>query len=412
MMKRSIVAALLVLLVSGVAVGQKVELVWYHCCHQQERLDIFNAWATEFEEQNPDIQIKNVFPAGSYNTVLQTAVAAGAAPDVFWSGIAVWRFADFLLPVDDLYESDPAFQEILPIMREAFRWKGNIIAVPFGVNVHTIFYNKDLLAESGLVMPRDWDWDTAVSMAKQLTKDKDGDGEIDQWGLTLIDRLHAITYGGDVFSPDGREVMINNPATIKGMQVIADLLNGTSGVAQNNSMATNNQPALLNGQLAMGNRGVFDLPIWRDTVSFDWDVIMYPKLVVDGKSYRSAYFSPETWGICAYTKHPQEAKRFLSFLLQKQQMMQFGKLGAVVPTQPSVAVRAFLNAKQPANLRAFTDMLSYWKNSQWAHPAGIVFESMAPWREISSGRLPAANGVPELARLANTQLDEYWARQK
>ncbi|MGI6611533.1 MAG: hypothetical protein ACOX4G_13625 [Limnochordia bacterium] len=57
-------------------------------------------------------------------------------------------------------------------------------------------------------------------------------------------------------------------------------------------------------------------------------------------------------------------------------------------------------------------MLSYWKNSQWAHPAGIVFESMAPWREISSGRLPAANGVPELARLANAQLDEYWARQK
>ena len=407
------VIALLVLLVAGIAAtADKVELVWYHCCGQKERNDTFNSWAEEFENQNPNITIKSINPPGSYNTVLPTTLAAGAGPDVFWAGIAVWRFVDFLMPLDDLYENDPAFKEILPVMREAFRWNGKIVSVPFGVNVHTIFYNKDLLAESGLTMPRDWDWDTAIAMAKQLTRDRDGDGETDQWGLTLIDRLHALTYGGDVYSSDGRRVMIENPATIKGMQIIADFLNGTSGVEHSPSVLANNQSALLNGQLAMGNRGVFDLPIWRDRANFDWDVTMYPKIVVDGKDYRSAYFSPETWSICSYTKHPEEAKKFLSFLLQKEQMMEFGKLGAVVPTQPSVAVRAFLNAKEPANLRAFTDMLSYWKNNQWAHPANIIFESMPPWHEIRNGTMPAATGVAELARLANAQLDEYWARRE
>jgi multiple sugar transport system substrate-binding protein len=362
------------LVFAGTVYAEKVELVWYHCCGQQERNNIFNVWAREFEKQNPDIKINAINPPGSYNTVLSTAMAAGAGPDVFWSGIAVWRFADLLLPLDDLYAKDAAIREILPVMIDAFRWNGKLIAIPYGINTHTIFYNKDLLNESGLTMPRDWDWDTAISMAKHLQKDKNGDGAIEQWGFTLMERLHALTYGDNVYSADGKRVMINNPATIAGMQLINDFLGGKLGVQHSSQIAANNQPALLSGQLAMGNRGVFDLPIWREKVAFDWDITMYPKLMVDGKAYRSSYFSPETWGICSYTKYPNQAKKFLSFLLQKEQMMEFGKLGAVIPTQTSEAVKAFLNSNKPANLRAFTDMMAYWKNGQWAHPANITFE--------------------------------------
>lgn len=411
-MKRLLVVALLVLVFAGTVGAEKVELVWYHCCGQQERNDIFNVWAREFEKQNPDIKIKGINPPGTYNNVLSTAMASGAGPDVFWSGIAVWRFADLLLPLDDLYLKDPAIHEILPVMIDAFRWNGKLIAIPYGINTHTIFYNKNLLAESGLTMPRDWDWDTAIAMAKQLTKDRNGDGEIDQWGLTLIERLHALTYGDNVYSADGKRVLINNPATIAGLQLINDFLGGKLGVQHSSQIATNNQSALLSGQLAMGNRGVFDLPIWREKATFDWDIVMYPRLVVDGRSYRSSYFSPETWGICSYTKYPEQSKRFLSFLLQKEQMMEFGKLGAVIPTQTSVAVKAFLNSSKPANLRAFTDSMSFWKNGQWAHPVNITFETMAPWKEMVAGTMPASSGVPELARLANAKLDEFWANRK
>lgn len=412
MMRKLWIAVILVLVCTGIVVADQVELVWYHCCGQKERNDIFNKWAREFEKLNPDIKINGINPPGSYNAVLSTTVAAGAGPDVFWAGIAIWRFADLLLPLDELYAKDPAFKEILPIMANAFRWDGKIIAVPFGVNAHTIFYNKDLLAESGLSMPQDWDWDTAINMARHLQKDKDGDGNIDQYGLTMIDRIHAITYGGDVYSPDGKSVQINNPATIAGMQLIADFYGGKMGVQHLASIATNNQSALLSGQLAMGNRGVFDLPIWREQVKFDWDVTLYPRLVVDGKTYRSAWFSPEVWGIGAYTKHPEEAKRFLSFLLQKQQMMEFAKLGAVIPTQSSIAVQGFLNAKVPANLRAFTDTLSFWRNGQWAHPANITFESMDPWRKLAAGQMAAQTAVPEMARLANGIIDQFWANRK
>lgn len=413
LMRKYVVMALLVFLFTGIAAAEQVELVWYHCCGQTERNTIFTKWAREFEKQNPDIKINAMNPPGSYNGVLTTSVVAGSGPDVFWAGVAIWRFADLLLPLDDLYKQDAAFKEILPIMADAFRWEGKTIAVPFGVNAHTIYYNKDLLAQAGLNMPKDWDWNTAISMAKRLQKDKDGDGNVDQWGFTLIERTHALTYTGHIYSTDGKRVLIDNPVTIAGMQLITDYLGGKLGVAHSSSIAANNRPALLSGQLAMGNSGVFDLPIWRRDATFDWDVTLYPKLVVDGKEYRSSWFSPETWGIGAYTKHPEQAKRFVRFLLQKEQMLEFATLGAVIPTQTSVAVRGFLNQKQPANLKAFTDTLNWWRNGEWAHPADISFGNMAPWVELRSGNMPAATAVPEMARLANARLDEFWAnRQK
>jgi hypothetical protein len=37
---------------------------------------------------------------------------------------------------------------------------------------------------------------------------------------------------------------------------------------------------------------------------------------------------------------------------------------------------------------------------------------MAPWKDMVAGTMPASTGVPELTRLANLKLDEFWANQK
>ncbi len=90
-------------------------------------------------------------------------------------------------------------------------------------------------------------------------------------------------------------------------------------------------------------------------------------------------------------------------------MGEFASLGAVVPTQASVAVRYFLNKDKPAHIRAFTDTLNWYRNSERNHPAGLNIGNFATFLDIMRGRLPAAVGVPELARQMNALLDEYWA---
>src|SRR5207245_11416173 len=83
-------------------------------------------------------------------------------------------------------------------------------------------YNRDLLARSGIAPPvDDWTWDDFLRIATRLTRDSDGDGQIDVWGVAF-DRRPALwlpwiwSGGGDVLCADGRRASgcLDAPATI------------------------------------------------------------------------------------------------------------------------------------------------------------------------------------------------------
>lgn len=413
--KMLLIFCALMLFVSFTAMAADTKLTWYHCCGQKERVELFNAWAREFEAQNPGVKVDAIYPvtaAGEvYYDKIAVAIASDMAPDVIWAGHGVWGLADQLMPLDDLYKSNSMIREIVPNMLDNHRWQGNLIAIPFGVNTHAFFYNKDALAASGQVMPKDWSWDQAIPMTQRLTSDTNGDGVPDVWGMAFTETAHVLNYEGNVYTPDLRKVTIDNPVTIAGFQMTADIMTDRYSNCYNRAAGTaaNAFNGFLSGTLAMMSRGVFDIPTVTKSASFDWDVAMFPKLVVNGRDYRSSYFSQETWAIYKGTKDPALAKKFLSFIMQKEHMGQFAKLGAVVPTQASVAVNYFLNMNKPANIKAFTDTLYWYKNSERNHPASLRIDSFTTFKDIMAGRIPASTGVPELARQMNAVLDDYWA---
>lgn len=57
---------------------------------------------------------------------------------------------------------------------------------------YLIYYNKTMLEQAGAEDPYElykageWDWDAMGRIAKQVTKDLDGDGAFDQWGMAKI----------------------------------------------------------------------------------------------------------------------------------------------------------------------------------------------------------------------------------
>jgi multiple sugar transport system substrate-binding protein len=402
----------LMLLVASHAALAQTELTWYYCCAQQERADMFNSWAREFEKLNPGVKINALYPAtdgSTYYDKVSISIASDMAPDIFWAGIQLWNYADLLMPLDELYKTDQMIAEIAPIMVQNLRWQGNIIAIPFGVNVHAFYYNKDMFAEAGVKMPKDWTWTEAIEMGKKMTFDKNGDGKLDRWGLAFTETAHTITYGSNFYSEDLRKVLINNPVTTAGMQFTSDLITGKFNAYYTGTGTTSRQE-FKNGVIGAHSYGAFQLKEMTRDLKFDWDVAMYPKLEVDNKYYRTAFFSLEAW--CAYngTKHPELVKKFLKFIMQKEKMIQFGNLGAVVPTQPSVAVRSFLNIPKPANIRAFSDTLSYHRRTERDHPAQLNIDSMPTFRSIMNGSMPAATGVPELAQQMQNLIDEFWTK--
>ncbi len=411
-----VVAALVMLtLIVGTQVGlAQTELSWYFCCAQTERAEMFSRWAREFESLNPGVKVNELYPStdgSAYYDKVSVSIAGDMAPDVFWAGNGLWAYADMLMPLDDLYKTEPIIKEIVDVMIDAHRWKGNIIAVPFGVNAHAFFYNKDLFNTVGVNMPKDWTWNDAIAIGKKLTADLNGDGNPDRWGLGISDSgWSAVTYGGNVYSNDLRKVMIDNPVTTAGIQMTADLMSGKTGAYYTPGAFPLSYNAFVAGTLGAHGLGVFQTPMVTRDADFDWDIVLYPKLEVDKKYYRTSYFAQEAWVIYKGTKHPELAKKFLAFIMQKDKMGEFAGQGAIIPTQPSVARRSFLTMNSKVNMQAFTDTLNYYKNTERQHPTNMRVDSFAPWGYIISGRVPAATAVPELARQMQVVVDEYWAR--
>ena len=75
--------------------------------------------------------------------------------------------------------------------------------------------------------------------------------------------------------------------------------------------------AFVAGTLGAHGLGVFQTPMVTRDADFDWDIVLYPKLEVDKKYYRTSYFAQEAWVIYKGTKHPELAKKFLAFIMQK-----------------------------------------------------------------------------------------------
>jgi arabinooligosaccharide transport system substrate-binding protein len=110
----------------------------------------------------------------------------------------------------------------------AFRRGQAVYALPTGSSPLVIAYNKGLFDRAGVSGPApdgDWTWDEFSAAAKQLTRDTDGDGAIDQWG-TVVDRrvtswlAWVWAGGGDVLCADGKRAIgcLDSPTTIAALR--------------------------------------------------------------------------------------------------------------------------------------------------------------------------------------------------
>jgi len=93
----------------------------------------------------------------------------------------------------------------------------------------------DLLAEAGYEPRNDWTWEDFVEIAKDLTKDANGDGEIDVWGTAFVacpgydgtERWYLVysSFGGQeaMMTDENLNPMIDNDYTRESLKLIRDL---------------------------------------------------------------------------------------------------------------------------------------------------------------------------------------------
>lgn len=179
--------------------------------------------AREFEKLHPGVTINTqAIPWNGAHDRLITSVAGNIAPDVAQLGTTwVPEFAAMgaLLPLKERIDSSPRIgtKNFFSSSLSTGMWKDTLFALPWYVDVRVIFYRSDILAEAG------WDhypdnWEELEDMAADLTRDKDGDGQTEQFAINLPARdeapLLAFIYqsGGRVLD-ENENVVFDSPET-------------------------------------------------------------------------------------------------------------------------------------------------------------------------------------------------------
>lgn len=141
-----------------------------------------------------------------------------------------WAAAGWLEPLDDIMKDTiPYYTQGADVQ---LIYDGKYYGAHGGNMVMMMYYRSDLLKEFGRSEPPRT-WDELIEFGKWATKDIDGDGTIDQWGV--VHAGQAVTHFGDVVVTlmhqlggkvyDDNKITVNSPAGRKALQAIVDLRN-------------------------------------------------------------------------------------------------------------------------------------------------------------------------------------------
>lgn len=192
-----------------------------------------------FEDKNPNILVQLEAVSGrDYYARLLTQLAAKAAPDIMQIGDdAVPSFVGkgAFLPLDNCIKQNNFDTSIyLPGLLDPGKMNGKQYLLPKDYSPLGVYYNKKLFDAAGMPYPKEgWTWDDLLTTAQKLTKDENGDGVPETWGIQLPAAwTTGFEYwigaaGGKLISDDGKKFIgyMDSPEVIRAVQFYADLYN-------------------------------------------------------------------------------------------------------------------------------------------------------------------------------------------
>jgi len=280
----------------------------------------------KFSERNPGIKVEaDTSPVDQYDTLLNTKIASGDAPDVFlvYTGTKTERLVreGHLMDLSD----QPWVERIMPGAKSVISIDDKIYALPSSQFVMGILYNKKIFNDLGLNVPQSWDefLDTA-----QKIKDAGiipiGLGLKDAFtGLFIPNMMAASAIYRD--NPDFDAQIKAGQQTFAGsawQQMMADYLDlDKRGLLNPGVLGTGYdqiQQMMASGEIAM-------MPTLTPTVKGiramnpEVELGMFPlPYVKQGETIWLPSNTKSVVAIYSKTKYPEEAKKYVEFLAEPE----------------------------------------------------------------------------------------------
>ena len=312
-------------------------------------------WAIEnLQKDHPEITIKpQVYPSNTYRDQLDTRIAGNDWPDVMrytYQRLGKFKQTDTMLDLTP-YISEENLNDLIPAFRAACTYNGKLIAMPHHTDVIALFYNKKMLENSGIEVPKSideaWSWEELTEIARKLKQDNNLDYAMAGiWENSSGYRYLPFIYmnGGALMNEDQTEITMNTPQVLEALKLYEswrkeDLINnvGFTATPAANMMFVANQ-------LAFNFAGSWHCSYMQENMPDGWGVTYMPQR--NGKTGSDMGGN----GIFAYkeTKYPKAAAIVVEYLTAAEQMKGFCEAGNFIPVRESLM-------KAGINFTAFQD---------------------------------------------------------
>lgn len=357
------------------------------------------------EETGVEVEIV-VTDADQYATKLQAAIAGNAVPDVFYieqASLQSYVTSGVLLDITEKVEAQGIdLSNVWEYGVDSYRYDGKVQGTPDGkiyglpkdVGPFAMGYNKTMLEAEGIELPSTdtpYTWDQWLEVLKKLTKDTDGDGEVDQWGTGLNVQWNsqgfAWSNGADWTNEDHTQVTVDTPEMAEALQYIADMTTVHQVTPNAEQAATmDTYQRWMAGELGFFPVGPWDVSVYNE-LDFDYDLIPFPA----GRTGE-----PATWigslgiGVSASTAMPDEATKLAVYLSTDEEAQRtLVDAGIQVPNLKDMAEEwAAEEGAEPANRQEFLDIVQDYGRPM---PAAVTYGA-AWYDELWTGIQPVIDG--------------------
>ncbi|MNW37565.1 putative ABC transporter substrate-binding protein YesO [compost metagenome] len=367
---------------AGETSGKNVTLTFWHhySTASPEEKTLTQVLIPKFEAENPGIKVKAVaIPWDELHKKLQIGGSGGDLPDVARLDI-IWvpefQKRDLLLSLDEKFTD---FNDIAQGLLEGPLTTGKVgdhyYGVPLNTNTKVLFWNQDMLTQSGVDKAPETTEEFFTALGKIKTKyDKVwGFGEPALQGWNLLPWIWS--NGGDILSPDNTtaEGYLNSPATVDIISKLRDAYKAgqISGFKPGDVAVTEGHAS---GSYAMMAEGPWAVAQFNSQFA-DYKVQMaqFPK----GSAGSIQVLGGEDLGIFSKDKQ-EEAWKFVKFMVSEAAQVEMGKVGQIpvnLAAMDNAEIKAidyygpFLEQLKTAKARPSVDV--------WPQIDGVLSDTMS-----------------------------------
>lgn len=316
--------------------GQQIQLTWWKPFDDPR---IVQPLIEEFQKANPNIRINYVQKdIETYEDELIDALASGQGPDIF-SIHNDWlpKHKGKITPAGQNFWSLREFKEnFVEVASFDLVSEDKIYAAPLAIDILALYYNKDMLASSGIARPPAT-WEELVrAVSKLVRQDKQGNFERQAVALGTVDNINRATdilsllmlQNGTIFYSPGQSYAnlgqtvrdptgnVFNPAAVA-LEFYTQFANPAKVTYTWNNRSNYSIDAFAGGQVAM----IFSYSYLRETLASKGPFLNYaisavPQIELLKNKVNFANYWAET--VSKQSKEADAAWQFLKFITSKE----------------------------------------------------------------------------------------------